>query len=102
MTTKTLEDLQSALLEQAVINDPLSGEISAAAFKDGSMLWPGDNWARVEHFQTTKADGRSVVEVRCYKDATTDEFLPVSFVFDPIAPTGPSTLIRLTLPSVAP
>lgn len=93
MTTKTLEDLQSALLEQTVINDPFSGEISAAAFKNGSMLWPGDNWARVEHFHTTEADGRSVVEVRCYKDATADAFLPVSFVFDPKAPTGPTAYV---------
>lgn len=93
MTTKTLEDLQRALLEQAVINDPFSGEISAAAFKAGSMLWPGDNWARVEHFHTTEADGRRVVEVRCYKDASRDDFLPVSFVFDPNALAGPTAYV---------
>jgi hypothetical protein len=93
MTTKTIEDLQSALLAQTVINDPFSGEISAAAFKEGSMLWPGGNWARVEHFHTTEADGRTVVEVRCYKDAASDEFLPIGFVFDPVAEAGPTAYV---------
>ncbi len=93
MTTETLENLRRALLEQSVINDPFSGEISAAAFKEGSMLWPGDNWARIEHFHTTEADGRLVVEVRCYKTATGDDFLPVSFVFDPTAPAGPTAYV---------
>lgn len=93
MATETLEGLQRELLEQAVINDPFSGEISAVAFKDSSMLWPGENWARAEHFHTTEADGRRVVELRCYKDAASDEFLPISFVFDPSAADGPTAYV---------
>lgn len=93
MTTEMVENLQRDLLGQTVINDPFSGDISAAAFKDGSMLWPGDNWARVEHFHTTKADGRRVVEVRCFKTADSDDFLPISYVFDPAAPAGPTAYV---------
>lgn len=90
MTTKMLEDLQRELLKQTVINDPFSGEISAAAFKEGSILWPGDSWARVEFLNTTQSDGRRVVELRCYKEATGDDFLPIGFVLDPAAPAGPT------------
>lgn len=73
--------LSEVLLKQTQINDPFLGETSPQEFKQNSMLWPSDKWAKIEAFHTTIADGLEVQEYRYYKDKNSDAYLPVAFVF---------------------
>lgn len=85
MTDDIAKNLAKNLSNLAIINDPFLGMVAPTEFKLKSPLWPGDRWARIETFAVTTAEGRKIEECRFFKNADSEEFLPVAFMFESLA-----------------
>lgn len=80
--------LAETLRGRSSIDDPHLGATSAAAFETGSQLWPGARWSRVEPFAATEAHGRRFEEYRFVPADDGVAYLPVGFMFEPLASGG--------------
>lgn len=78
---ETAAVLQEMILAQQSVNDPFLGEGSPEAFREGSMLWPGERWSAITPTATTETPERTFHEY-LFTPAGGGPDLPVGFMVE--------------------